>query len=107
MTETILGKVVRGRKVWDCNVSSTFFGKQGERLDIKNEKIEFIFPIFLMVAAFSFPAKAILLFFQCFLPRNVSKSSFFLEETNFLLFSLGRVEIFFVPQVGNCCPSGG
>ena len=84
-----------------------YFGKQGEKVDEKMKKWYSFFRIFFKVAALSFPAKAILLFFQCFLPRNVSKSSFFLEETNFLLFSLGRVEMFFVPQVGNCCPSGG
>ena len=73
------------------------------------------FQIFFKVAALSFPAKAILLFFQCFLPRNVSKSSFFLKETNFFLFSQGRVEIFLsrrleivVPREGKnpCCPQG-
>ena len=40
------GESSRGRKVGDGNVSSTFFGKQGERLLEKNEKVEFIFPFF-------------------------------------------------------------
>ena len=68
----------------ECNVSSTFFGRQEEKLDVKNEKVEFIFPTFFVkVAALPFPAKAKLLFFQCFLPRNVSKSSFFWKKPTF------------------------
>ena len=73
------------------------------------------FRIFFKVAALSFPAKAILLFFQCFLPRNVSKSSFFLEETNFFCFPKGGQKFFLsrrleivVPREGKnpCCPQG-
>ena len=73
------------------------------------------FQIFFKVAALSFPAKAILLFFQCFLPRNVSKSSFFSGRNKLFLFSQGRVEIFLsrrleivVPREGKnpCCLQG-
>ena len=53
----------------NCNVSSTFFGNKEEKVDVKNEKVEFIFPTFFVkVAALSFPAKAKLLFFQCYCP---------------------------------------
>ena len=78
--------------------------------------MEFIFPTFFVkVEALSFPASAKLLFFQCFLPRNCSKSSFFWRKPTFSCFSKAGYKCFssrrlgiVVPREGeiSCCPKG-
>ena len=72
---------------------------KGTTLDGKSENAELVFQIYFSgLPHLSFRAEAKLRFFQSFRPRNVSKSSFFQKQTNFFLFSQGRVEIFFHPE---------
>jgi len=69
-----------------------FFGKQGEKLEVKNEKVEFIFPKkFSRLQPFLFLPRPYY-YLLCFLPRNVSKS--FFSGKKLFLFSQGRVEFF-------------
>ena len=94
-------------KQHSCNVSSTFFGRQEEKLDVKNEKVEFIFPnCFSRLQPNLFLPRPYYYFSSVFCPEMFQNLLFFWKKQTFIVFPReGRN--FFVPQVGNCCPSGG
>ena len=105
-----------------CNVSSTFFGRQEEKLDVKNEKVEFIFPnFFSRLQPYLFLPRPYYYFSSVFCPEMFQNLLFFWKKQTFIVFpregrnvfcpsgwklSLGRVRILVVPRAYPCCPSG-
>merc|ERR1711929_23490 len=81
-----------------CNVSSTFFGRQEEKLDVKNEKVEFIFPnFFSRLQPYLFLPRPYYYFSSVFCPEMFQNLLFFWKKQTFYVFPReGR--IFFCPE---------